>query len=153
MISYRSSNLIRASSWVFLVLTLFFLSCLQAGAILYAIVPQSSESSVCILRPWFSALSLMGILGVLVAKTNRVDQIFNSSKLQVKVVTDLDIFKSVGILLIVQIALLIGFSASKLSLAETAPISGYAANFVKQCRSHNTEHLNIDRYIPPNKLN
>jgi hypothetical protein len=57
-----NTALIRASSRVFMVLTLFFICLMLSGSVLYAYVPALSESYICHLRPWFTCISIMGVL-------------------------------------------------------------------------------------------
>jgi Leucine-rich repeat (LRR) protein len=79
----------RAASRAFMLLLLALLFLMSWGAILYAAVPSVSLSdadgvtvvsddqdrALCIGRVWLSGLPLAGVLGVLLAKTNRVDSI------------------------------------------------------------------------------
>jgi hypothetical protein len=57
-----NTALIRASSRVFMVLTLVLISVMLCGSVLYAYVPALSESYICHLRPWFTCISIMGVL-------------------------------------------------------------------------------------------
>jgi hypothetical protein len=57
-----NTALIRASSRVFMLLTLVLISLMLCGSVLYAYVPALSESYICHLRPWFTCISIMGVL-------------------------------------------------------------------------------------------
>jgi hypothetical protein len=57
-----NSALIRASSRVFMVLMLVLISIMLSGSVLYAWVPASDQSYICHLRPWFTCISIMGVL-------------------------------------------------------------------------------------------
>jgi hypothetical protein len=81
---YWNSALIRASSRVFMVLILVFIAIMLCGSVLYAYIPALSESYICHLRPWFTCTSIMGVLAILTAKTNRIRNIFGSSELTIK---------------------------------------------------------------------
>jgi hypothetical protein len=57
-----NSALIRASSRIFQLLTLFFISMMLSSSVLYAYVPSIDQSYICDLRPWFTCISIMGVL-------------------------------------------------------------------------------------------
>jgi hypothetical protein len=57
-----NTALIRASSRVFMVLTLVLISIMLCGSVLYAWVPSLDESYICHFRPWFTCISIMGVL-------------------------------------------------------------------------------------------
>jgi hypothetical protein len=61
VIVHWNSALIRASSRSFMCFTLFFITVMLTGSVLYAIVP-SNETYICHLRPWFTCISIMGVL-------------------------------------------------------------------------------------------
>jgi hypothetical protein len=83
-----NTALIRASSRVFMVLTLVFIAIMLCGSVLYSYVPALTESYICHLRPWLTCNSIMGVLAILTAKTNRIRNIFASSELTIKQVSN-----------------------------------------------------------------
>jgi hypothetical protein len=88
VVKHFDSALIRASSRSFMLLTLIFILIMLTGAVLYAIVPALSESYICHLRPWFTCISIMGVLAILTAKANRIRNIFVSNELTLKEVNN-----------------------------------------------------------------
>ena len=135
--------LYRAASRQFLLLLLAMLAMMSFGSMLYAALPpvrlserdgatpesDSDGRAICIGRVWLSCMPLAGILGVILAKTNRIDNIFGSmTLLKAKSVSDGAIFKSVGALLLVECGFMLVFSTLPLSSPNLAPGTGSLAN-------------------------
>jgi hypothetical protein len=79
-----NTALIRAGSRVFMVLTLVFIAIMLCGSVLYSYVPALTETYICHLRPWLTCSSIMGVLAILTAKTNRIRNIFATNELTIK---------------------------------------------------------------------
>lgn len=89
---------------------------LSSSSIFYAITPTDTPA-VCHLRVWFTAFSLSCILSALLVKADRIRKIFASTELVVQAITNTELFKKMGVILLGQTAILIWFSASDFSQA------------------------------------
>jgi Leucine-rich repeat (LRR) protein len=138
----RESTLIRASSKLFTFITLFFIFALSAGSVLYAIIPNNGDDHICTARIWVSCISIMSVLGVIVARSFRVSIIFGSKLLmQIKRITDTYVACIAGLLVGVQIFMLIIFDSLHMSKAEYVRGASVVNNeLVWQCSSENGFH-------------
>ena len=128
----------KAGSRNFLLLVLVLLGGLALGSLLYAAVPTNpaddTSKAICIGRAWLTCLPLSGVLAVLLAKTSRLNSIFNAKTLQVQKRTDFDILISVIIVCLLQIVLLGVFSGLPLSRPQlTLGAGGLSDKLVLGC--------------------
>lgn len=105
---YRENKVIFASAPVFLMLIL-------AGSIIiyctvYAWQIHTSKAA-CILRFWFLGLGFVLMFGALFSKTYRVARIFRQSKLVVLKITNKDVGILLAILVVIELAILIVWTA------------------------------------------
>jgi leucine-rich repeat protein SHOC2 len=119
---HRETAVVRASSYSFTVFIGAMLLFMAGSASLYAVDPEPSTKSgdsICHARVWCSAISLMSVLGVLVAKSFRVSVIFGSKVLlQIKSVTDLHVAGVVTGFVSTQLVMLIIFQAQGMTWAD-----------------------------------
>jgi len=114
IVKKRNSLIIRSSSFPFCFSMLVFMVALGTGSYFYAINPSQGDY-VCNLRPWLTAFPLVGILSALLVKVDRIRRIFSSKELVVQTITNAQLAQTMGLMLSAELALLIGFSASKMS--------------------------------------
>jgi len=110
---------------------------LDVGALLYFFDP-GTHPAVCDARVWLTGLSIVVILANLLVKATRIKQVFGDMTIKVKRVTNSALLLIVGVMVSVELLLLIGFTAAKLSPAESVTASGTDENNVvvlNQCRT------------------
>jgi len=76
---HRKTKLMQASSMIFCQIMLFFMALMLVCACLFATEPSKDHPLVCGSRPIVMAISLLGVLSPLFAKTLRLVQIFHNS--------------------------------------------------------------------------
>jgi hypothetical protein len=125
-IAYRHSIVIRSSSRVFSFLILLLLLAMESTSVLYTLVPSdpSADDWICNARGWATGLTFVGMISILLAKTNRVNRIFNTAKLQPLLITDGQLLRTIAIALAAECALLAAFSGAKLMTAQQTLGSG-----------------------------
>jgi len=126
---------IRTSSVPFCICILICLILLSVSSIFYALSAEMGNW-VCHIRPWSTTVAIVGALSALFVKVNRIRTIFGTKDLQVQVQKNTDLAKYVLIMLMVQCALVIGFSAGGLTNSQLVEGAKYTANqLVYQCSS------------------
>ncbi len=113
---YRKSILIRAASREFCFAMLSFLLVTALGSIFHVMSPSGGDA-VCSSRWWLLCIGLIGTLGCLLAKTERIRKIFTSEQISRDVLTNRDLLIWVCGLLLIELVFLISFSAAKLTHA------------------------------------
>lgn len=127
--SKRFSLVVKSSSAPFCLTMIGFLQILSIASIFYAISPENSRW-VCHIRPWLTCFSLVGVLSALVVKADRIRKIFTSTDLIVQAISNSQLAFTMCLLLLVQCALLIGFSSSSLGDASLIVGSGKSDQFL-----------------------
>jgi len=96
---------------------------LDVGALFYTFDPSHGRW-VCDLRAWFTAFSLVVILGNLIVKAFRIKRVFGDMNLRVKRLTNSALLFIVGVMVTVEIVLLMAFSIANISGPETVEGQG-----------------------------
>jgi hypothetical protein len=119
---------IRAASRPFLVVLLMVLLLLPVGSLFFVLDVSAPTlgTAACALHAWLTIWPIVGVLAVIIAKTNRVERIFTSSNLEPRVVSDGELARTVAALLGVASALLAAHTAvSSFALVEgSGPTAG-----------------------------
>lgn len=138
VVIHRSSAIIKSSSFLFCSMILFFILMLSLSSVFYAIPPSFSNSSwLCDIRPWFSATCIVGVLAPLLAKTQRISKIFNSTQLRTQIITNSNLLTAIGGMLLVEITLLAAFSGARLQQMALIDGTGTSLGFkVPVCDSN-----------------
>lgn len=135
IVKKRNSLIIRSSSFPFCFSMLIFMILLGCGSYFYVISPSAGDF-ICNLRPWFTACPLVGILSALLVKVDRIRRIFTSKELVVQTISNSQLARTMGLMILAEAAILIGFSASKLSEFRLKIGSGYTGGqLVAECTS------------------
>jgi len=140
IIKKRNSLIIRSSSFPFCLSMLLFMIALGIGSYFYALYPEKGDY-ICNIRPWLTACPLVGILSALLVKVDRIRRIFTSKELVVQTITNSQLAKTMSVMMAVEIALLIGFSASRMSTAIYKVGYGYTSDvLVAVCTSSDSQN-------------
>lgn len=113
-LKYKKHSVIkRASPW-FMILSLIFGCVTLVGAILLVKEPEVNKlgSGLCVGRVWTVSFGLAGVIASLLTKSYRMDKIFNNKLMKKLVMTDKDLLKIVGKLMIVELGILIAWTVS-----------------------------------------
>jgi len=114
VVQKRNSLIIKSSSFPFCFVMLLFMTILSASGIFYAISSKQLKE-VCHLRAWFTAFPLTGILSALLVKADRIRKIFGSKDLVVQAISNTQLAKTMSLMILGQTAILVWFSAAKIS--------------------------------------
>jgi len=129
VVKKRTSLIIRSASFPFCFMMLLCMILLSAGSIFYVITPQQTKA-ICHLRPWFTALPLMGILSALLVKADRIRKIFNTKELVVQAISNSQLAKTAGVMIVGELILLLTFSIKKLAVGKPVLGSGVTSGYL-----------------------
>lgn len=124
----RTSLIVKSASAPFCFLILLFLMNMAIGSIWFAFSPENK--AMCHLRPWFTTISLIGVLSALLVKADRIRKIFNSTELVVQAITNAQLYRSMGLMLLCQLAILVGFTSAPIMEGMLTKGSGAASGLV-----------------------
>jgi simple sugar transport system substrate-binding protein len=137
----RSKAFLRASSVPFSLAILSFLLLMPLASVFFALSPERG-TYVCSGRAWFLGSSVAGSLAALLVKTTRIYKIFYNDKLKVSIfVKDSMLFSLVFLLVFIECILLIGLSASKISVPVTiSSVSNSIMLITWKCSSDSSDY-------------
>jgi len=151
--AYRNSVMIKAASAIFCYLILLFDALMAIGAITFALSPNGGKG-VCLARPWFTGLGVVGVMSCLLAKTERIRKIFTSQKLQAKVISNKSLMRYVGILLGIELVLLLAYTIGDFSssvlvegdLDHAAAVRFDRSRVVRLRKQNDSQHARVRMY-------
>lgn len=101
VIFWRNNPFIYGASPVFCGLIIFGSALVILSMVTW--MPSLVSTTVCMLRPWFLPLGFIILFGALLAKTYRVDQLFNEKSMEVIAISNWPVAAIVGSFVLVQI--------------------------------------------------
>jgi hypothetical protein len=143
IIVFRNYVIFRAASIPFCTCIVAFGIMMTTTSVFYGLSAEEGDW-LCHIRPWTSCISIIGLLACLYIKSNRINRIFNNKRLQEDGLDNKTLFKYVGLMLSMQVALLIGLSGAKLTSSQLIMGSKFTDGYqVYSCSSTETVSFNV----------
>lgn len=146
VVKKRNTLVIKSSSFPFCLSILFFLLLMSFSSIFYGFYPQD-HFWVCDARPWFTSISLVGVLSSLLVKADRIRKIFTSTDLVVQAISNAQLFKIMLVMLMLQIALLLGLSLSEIMKSVALVGHGTTANMIVYTCGDQSQEENFNAWL------